>query len=176
MVAYTGHRVSASTLIRGYTLAVARFRAAALERDPIPAFFACFEALNWAVAIDDLVAETWRPAGLREGYEWRGRVDGGEAMSGLRYVRNLVHHHWADALKLEEGARFPMRFPLVFFTWVWRASSELPPPTRKPDIARQPVYDELLADRRVEDTLFCLEPAFDSVRQLLEPHETPPAG
>jgi hypothetical protein len=144
-------------------------------REPEPALHALFEALNWAVAVDDLVGEIWRPVGAREGYDWRERVPNGEAMDGVRYVRNLVHHHWADALRLEEGRRYPRRYPVRYFTWVWRDADELPPPMTKWDKLRRPTYEALLANQRAEDTLMSLADVFAFVGGLLEPpRATPP--
>jgi hypothetical protein len=51
--------------------------------------------------------------GDRFGYAWRKRVEGAEVLAGIRYVRNRVHHDWADALQEEHGARFPLRFRVV---------------------------------------------------------------
>lgn len=166
---YEGSRVRASVLIRGYDSSLSRFNAATGERDPEPAFFALFEALNWAAAIDDLIGEIWRPEGPREGFDWRQRVRGSEVVDGVRYVRNLVHHHWADALRVEEGARYPKRYPRRYWSWVWRAAEELPPPTTKWDKLRRPAYESLLADRRAEDTLIALGDVFAAVGQMLDP-------
>jgi hypothetical protein len=46
-MAYEGSGVRAGALIRGYHGALNRFNTAAGQRDPDPAFFALFEALNW---------------------------------------------------------------------------------------------------------------------------------
>ena len=174
-MSYDGSRVRAGTLFRGYEQAFVRFQRAAEGRAPEPAFHALFEALNWAVAIDDVVAEIWRPAGARERYKWRGRVPGGDVMDGIRLVRNLVHHHWADALRLEEGMSSPLRDPIRNFSWKWRRAEELPPPTHKRDKARVPMYQSVLADRHAEGTLISLADAFEWVGRLLEtPRATPP--
>jgi hypothetical protein len=173
-MAYEGARVRSGVLIRGYVEAAERFQTAAGGRDPDAAFFALFEALNWAVAVDDLLGEVWRPAGTREGYDWRARVPNAEVMDGVRYARNLVHHHWADAVGLEDrGATFPLRFPVRFFFWLWRAADELPPPTRRWDKARRSAYESQLAGRNAEDTLASLAGVFSFVGRLDPPRATP---
>jgi hypothetical protein len=45
-------------------------------------------------------------------------VTGAELMPGIRFVRNRVHHHWADAIYLNQtgGLTFPMTFPVLFST------------------------------------------------------------
>jgi hypothetical protein len=112
-----------------------------------------------------VIGELWRPEGNREGFDWRDRVPGGDVVDGVRYVRNLIHHHWADALRVAAGMRSPIRL----FSWIWRPSDELPAPTTKWDRRRQPTYDALLADGRVDDTLIALGDVFEAVRRVLDP-------
>ncbi len=59
----------------------------------------------------------------------RERVQGAEAMACVRFGRNRVHHQLSDALVLDEanGQTLPADWPIVFFSWVWRPVSELPP-------------------------------------------------
>ena len=171
---YPGARVAAGQLVRGYGAAALRFdQATSTLRDPGPGFFALFEALNWAVALDDLICETWVPEGSRLGWGWRARA-GGEQLTELvnatRHARNLVHHHWADALRLEEGACFPMRFPVSFHTWAWRPVDELPP---SPDERHRDAYQRRLAGVRAADSLHELGEAFDRVGLLLDPPRPP---
>jgi hypothetical protein len=82
------------TMLIGYTDAAARFdEAAKKKRDPHATFIAAFEALNWAVALDDRVRRQWKPDGQLLGWNWRERVGhGAEIMGGVRFVRNGVHH------------------------------------------------------------------------------------
>jgi hypothetical protein len=56
-----------------------------IDPDPDQAFFAIFEALNWAAAVDDRLKEAVR-------YRPRG-FDQRESLLGFRYARNAVHHH-----------------------------------------------------------------------------------
>jgi hypothetical protein len=170
MTAYPGTRVNAGMLLGGYAEAVERFRDAAAGRDPLAAFRPLFESLNWAVALDDYIGEIWRPDGKRLGLEWRERLLGAESMSGLRYVRNRVHHQWADALRLdEEGRRYPRRYPIKYFEWVWRDLAELPPaPPEREDRRGRERYVELLEGAPAEVTLHILGEVMDEVWRLLE--------
>jgi hypothetical protein len=74
-------------------------------------------------------------------------------MRGVRFVRNSVHHQWSDALQLHQGAVVPpLRPPIVFFEWCWRAAGDLPKAGRK-DKAGEAVYRELLECRPARHTL-----------------------
>src|SRR5450755_3053386 len=80
-----------------FTDSVARFER--YEFDPIAAYNALFEALNWAVAMDDRVGKHWAPDGKPLDWAWRERLGRGvEVMGGVRYARNRVHHQWSDAM------------------------------------------------------------------------------
>lgn len=107
-------------LYSGYVAACERFTNASKQRDTAAAFHPLFEALNWAVALDDRIRKHWAPEGKPLDWEWRKRVRGAELMPGLRWARNRVQHQWSDALVTSEGFQFPMMFPLVFYEWVWR--------------------------------------------------------
>jgi hypothetical protein len=137
--------------------------------DAEPALLSLFEALEWAVALDEVIAEIWRPAGRREGFDWRSRVVGGELMCGVRYVRNRVHHQWADALCLEI---VPSRvLPFDAYRWIWRELSELPTPDdKRPDDRGRAAYVGMVdREPRVVYTLTYLQHAFARVVDLLEP-------
>jgi hypothetical protein len=69
MSAYPGDRVRIDLMVRGYAHAQERYARAAEVAGPEPAYFALFEALTWAVAVDDVVAEIWRPAGAPRGLQ-----------------------------------------------------------------------------------------------------------
>jgi hypothetical protein len=180
MAEYTGVRVVAGQLVRGFQGARARFSEGVRQQEADPGFCALFETLNWAVAIDDLVREIWVPAGTKLDWGWR-KVAGGdelnELLNGTRYARNLVHHHWADALRLDEGFRSPIRSPLVNFSWVWRNARELPEPPHAPTpsvVRNRAAYERSLAGLRAEDTLLALEAAFSFVGNLLDPPRPAP--
>jgi hypothetical protein len=146
MSAYRGDRVQIDLMIRGFAQAQERYARAAEATGPEPAYFALFEALNWAVAVDDVVAEIWRPGGAREGYSWRSRIESSDILVAARTARNLVHHHWARA------PQFVVRNGR--HGWVWPDAASLPPATRSFDsnVGIQE-YARLMAGVSVADTL-----------------------
>jgi hypothetical protein len=162
MSRYGGDRVQVDLMIRGFAQAKERYARAADVTGPEPAYFALFEALNWAVAVDDVVAEVWRPAGVHEGYNWRARIEGADILVAVRTARNLVHHHWARApqMVLHQGRH----------GWVWPDAASLPPPTTRFDSSTGvPVYRRLMAGVSVADTLHQVDAIFAFVGGLLVP-------
>lgn len=155
------------TQVRGYAAAVARFRSAVAGHDAIAAYHPLFEALNWAASLDFRIAELRAPDAKPRGKDWYMREGGAEAVPGLRWVRNTVHHDWANALRLDtEGRRYPRRYPTRYFEWVWRDIADLPPNDRN---TGKDVYSELLAGRPAEFTLQILLEVFGFVADCVEP-------
>jgi hypothetical protein len=158
-----------AAMVEGYSHAVGRFHEAAKTRDPTAAFISLFEALNWAVSLDERAGKHWTPAGEPLGWAWRDKVRDAKIMRGVRFVRNSVHHDWTDALELDEhGATFPMTFPVVFFEWRWRPVSELPEVDRK-DTKGEAVYRESIEGQPARLTLEAIGNVFWFLRQVLEP-------
>lgn len=121
--------VKFETLLGGYVAAHSRFKEARLTQDAEATSQPLFEALNWAVVMDDHVRLNWRPEGEILGYSWRDRLDeeSGAIVKGIRFARNRVHHQWAHALRLSEGgAQSPFEFPHVFHEWSWISADEIP--------------------------------------------------
>jgi hypothetical protein len=89
--------------------------------DVILAFNAVFEALNWAVALDERVGEHWVPDGTPLRRDWRARLGPeAELMAGIRFARNRIHHQWSDVM-------FPSVTPSGDFrAWMWRPVEDLP--------------------------------------------------
>jgi hypothetical protein len=173
-----------AAMFSGYDQALRRLEAAVGGTEPAPAFIALFEALNWAVALDDRAGEHWAPEGKTLGFGWRDRAQGAYRMRAVRFARNSVHHQWSDALRLHEIPRaLPMSLPARCFEWRWRPLSELPVrPTKKGarEKARQAEdeaeYQEKLEDKPVDKTLQELGQAFYMLRILLEPGSIPRRG
>jgi hypothetical protein len=165
---YTENIVTFRMLHSGYVAAAARFAAAAKQRDGDASFQPLFEALNWAVALDDRIRAHWAPEGKPLNWRWRERVPGAELVEGLRWVRNGVHHQWSDALVLSEGFQFPLTFGLVFFEWVWRPAMDLPELGR-PNAGGRTAYQQHLAGRPARVTLDTLTGVFAFLANLLEP-------
>lgn len=182
MSSFDGKRVRVRALTSGYDGAYTRFHEAQGADDEMAAFHSLFEALDWAHAIDDVIARTWSPRGEVLGYEWRrdpalGGADNFESlMSGLRYVRNRVHHQWADALVSRDvrgGLTFPMSFPASFgyvVRWIWRDLDELP---SAPDVPREApgreAYRTALAGHKVSEALQAMSEVFAFIGSLLDP-------
>jgi hypothetical protein len=149
--------VTVNMLLAGYAYAIHRLEAA--TGDPRASFRAVFEALNWATSIDDRIRQHWVPEGQPLDWEWRKRVSGAEVMPGVRFARNRVHHHWADAIYLD-GAR-----------WRWRALGHR---GAGADDRGSDVYVEQLEDQPVELALLRLGLAFERVGEFLEPPRPTP--
>jgi hypothetical protein len=167
----SGNIVTFETMLIGYTDAAARFDDAAKERDPQLAFTAAFEALNWAVALDERIAKHWCPDGDPLEWRWRDRVGhGAHLMRGVRFVRNRLHHDWAEALDVDErGRSYPKTYPVRYFEWIWRPADELPPPHRSEFQGNEEVYRNEMERRPVRIVLNVLNGAFYWLQQLLEP-------
>lgn len=171
-----------AAMFLGYGRASERFETAVKAKVAVDAFLPLFEALNWAVALDDRTAKRWGPDGEVLGWQWRERVPGAEVMGGVRFARNRVHHQWSDALRLDEsGRQYPRSYPLVYFEWVWRPADQLP--KGRPDACGEGVYRRELEGRAARATLAQLGEAFAFLRRVLEPHSlrrnglvSPPAG
>jgi hypothetical protein len=165
-----------AAMFDGYALSIERFERASKERSSTPSFIALFEALNWAVALDDRARKHWTPEGKPLGFGWRERVRNADVMGGVRFARNSVHHQWSEALSRDEsGLTFPVTFPMVFFEWRWRAASELPEPERpdKHHAENEAIYREKLEGQPARLTLDTLAEAFYFLRQVLEPTTLP---
>lgn len=156
-------------MLGGYAAAYGRLVDGVKEQDGQLMYRAAFEALNWAVALDDAIAQWWRPEGQRLGFEWRERVRGAELMAGVRFARNRVHHQWADALALSAGRQYPKRYPMRYQEIVWRPAADLPPPPEsRLDKHGTEIYTSELAGRPAEIALHIIGEAFDDIWRFLE--------
>lgn len=180
MKPYKDNIVTFRTLLAGYDAAVSRFTTAALGRDATATFHPLFEALNWAVALDDQARQHWAPEGVPLDWAWRTRVPGGDVVDAVRWARNRVHHQWADSLALSEGVSAPLVAPVVAHEWRWRQLADLPDadlPKGKVAAAAAGAaeghYRDLLADRPARHTLSELSSPFRHVATLLEPLTEP---
>ncbi len=142
--------VTFQSMLAGYTDAVARLEEAARRGDSPRTYNGVFEALNWAVALDDRVGHHWAPDGETLNWRWRERVGhGAEIMGGVRFVRNSVHHQWSDAMRAAPGALLPT----VLQHWVWRPADELPDADRAPNPQQEQIYRGLMQGRPVRGCL-----------------------
>lgn len=164
--------VSFRVLLRGYFEAFDRFRFAATQTDPILGILSLFEALNWAVALDDRCGEHWVPDGYPLRSQWLGRWRGDATIvRATRFARNRVHHQWAEALELRSSiVRSPLRDPSHEFEWNWRSAADLPPaPPNRQDPTGEAAYEKLLAGRPAEATLSPVRGLYSELADLLEP-------
>jgi hypothetical protein len=167
--------VTFEAMFNGYADALSRFDAAAESDDPGKAFVPLFEALNWAVALDQRTAAHFVPDGKPAGYSWPTRIGyGALVMPGVRFVRNSVHHQWSDALELRGGA-----FP----EWVWRTAEDLPALDIKLNAKNRRIYEENkqiyrehMEGRKARTALDALGGAFLFLKDLLEPFTIPRAA
>jgi hypothetical protein len=100
--------VTFEAMFNGYVDALARFDTAIRTTDPAATFVPLFEALNWAVALDQRTRDHFVPDGKPIGYGWPARIGhGAEIIGGVRFARNSIHHQWSDALDFRGGAQLP---------------------------------------------------------------------
>jgi hypothetical protein len=154
-----------TAMFEGLAGATRRFMAAVGDGEPTMSYVALFEALNWAVVLDERTASTWAPHGKVLGWDWRAEVEGAGILRGIRFARNSMQHDWSDALRLGvvEGAGSG-----DFREWTWRPVAQLPSRGRR-EPAGESVYAEELSGRMVRSTLVGLNAGFDLLRGLLEP-------
>jgi hypothetical protein len=179
MANFDGAQVGAGVYALGYVKAFSRWQAAEDAEDPLEAYFALSESLDWAHALDEEIARSWRPRGaVTEDPWWRWREDpalgGGlylaDAMAGLGYVRNRVHHHLADAI---ETVNDPTRLGRLAF--IWRDADELPGrPPKGHEAKRREAYMRALAGSPVGMALGMMAETFVFIGSLLDPPRPKP--
>jgi len=152
-------------LLDGYRAACRRFDAARQELDEVAGFRAIFEALEWAVSIDEVIGHRWAPEGKPLGWDWRERVPGAEWMDGLRFARNRVHHHWAAALEISRADSW---YPPREFEFRWKRIEELPPAEGKRASEHGAEQYRLMATRSADVVLTIMDEAFHEVLKFLE--------
>jgi hypothetical protein len=157
----------ANWFVMGYRRALARFHDTQDAREePEERFIPLFEALNWAAAIVD------PNSSLRASLITDGTVQ------GLRFVRNRVHHQWADALEARDepnpvglvaragvqGSRIVG--PPTVLVWFWKPLNQLPPPDR-PDPKGEAAYRAHLAGEPARHALDHLDGLLPALARTL---------
>ncbi len=118
------------------------------ELTSIERYFALFEALNWAVSLDDRLSLDWPFDEIAHGKYWCDEFCGGGLIRGLRFARNAVHHDWSLGLDLDPLKNpFQQRIELLWLCWAEGLAGE-----KQGDGAT--AYRDYLAGRAVGDTLF----------------------
>jgi hypothetical protein len=132
------------------------------ELTTLERYFALFEALNWAVSLDDRLALDWPYEEISYGEYWCDEFVGGGLIRGLRSVRNAVHHDWALALDMDPvEVPFCKRIDLLCVRWL----SGLP--SRDDRSRGATAYLDFLAGRVVGDTLLEIDEIFESATQIV---------
>jgi hypothetical protein len=158
VAAVRAHAVSLETLLTGLQQAISR-----LTSSPGDPFIPVFESLNWIVTIDEWLQVE------RDDRDWWVREPDGELVRALRFVRNRVHHQWADAIGskqsrwlrlLHYGQPPPSRFPpfgpphfVDLGTWVGPDGLPTATEERFVDPSGRTLYAERLAGRSVYETM-----------------------
>lgn len=129
-------------------------------------FIPLFEALNWAVSLDDRLASEWPDP---PGRDWHKKVSCGGRVRGLRYARNSVHHDWAQAIDLPQKYRhLPARRSIK--SWRWTSALPLKSPGfQDPDGER--AYREKLVGECVVVTFAELFAGFGEALHYLSEHK-----
>lgn len=98
-----------------------------------------FEALNWAVSLDDRLAQAWPE---EPGNDRHQQVMCATKVRAPRYARNSVHHDWARAIELPKTrCHLPARQVMEEWTWPW------PLPTKTPR------YEDRVGEREYRQRL-----------------------
>ena len=157
-----------TAMFEGFHGAATRFLEAVENGWATQTYVALFEALNWAVVLDERTAKIWAPRGEILGWDWRGEIEGAEMLRGVRFARNSMHHDWSEVLELAASEHLQEGEPLPNQQWIWREVANLPRRGKdEPDA--EAVYIEQLAGRLVRSTLVGLYFGFDLLRSFLEP-------
>lgn len=152
-------------LVNGYEQACQRFYNVMNTDERDRTFPPLFEALSWAVCIDDRFQRLWEAAKTNPAEWWSDGFTHGDTIRGVRYARNRVHHQWADALWLSRsGAQLPLRLPFAFAEWRWRP--ELPP-GRHDEF--KPEYEQYVAANPARITLGDLSQCYAEALPVLDP-------
>jgi hypothetical protein len=147
--------VSLRALLRGYDNALSRLEDRLSDAEP--AFGALFEALNWAVALDERIANDWSPRGRPLGPSWRKELTDAELLGVVRLLRNRLAHQWSSAMTLEPDDG----------EWRWRRFDEIKP--GRDDPAAEKLYRERFEGRPVIEALRAARQPLTRVVSLMEP-------
>ena len=170
--------VPAATQVAGLRQALDRLVEAGHQQDdPTKTYIPLFEALNWLVALSERFGADWTPDGERLKKDWPKRARHSDVILGLLWVRNVVHHQWADALRLDPAGHplhpsdglYPSEdlYPGLEHAWVWRPAQELP--SRRRDKAKRAAYVGHLEGRAAVETLRAGLESCELVALLIEP-------
>lgn len=143
-----------TVFMQGFSAASDRFVSASQSRSRDETFPPLFEALNWAAAVDLRITDRWNADSPRACF-WPSCYTHGDVLLGMRYVRNRVHHQWADAFDVSlSGVAMQAEGG---FVWRWLPAEHLPPGR---DNAFRDQYQRCVAGDLVTRTLQLLTACF----------------
>jgi hypothetical protein len=186
---YEDNKVTVALQLRGLHEAADRLEESTADRENAAGtFLPLFEVLNWATALDERIRYLWRPDGKKEklGVDWPSRLGGADIVYAVAWARNIVHHQWADALRLDEVGHglYPSDdllpgddvYPRDEWAWVWKTRADMPERKQRSSKTKQTgtvdgreAYGEHLEGRPAGETVRSLIAVIDKVVRLLEP-------
>lgn len=126
----------------------------------VDTFIPLFEALHWATSLEHRIAAEWPDRDTAR--EWYRDFPSGETVRAVRFIRNRVHHQWAEAITIDDANR---DMPASFAPWIWQPK----PPEGKRDGRGELLYETQLAGEPVIGALGRLLAVFGrSLRHLYD--------
>jgi hypothetical protein len=109
--------------------------------------------LNWAAALDERLKKEWVPDGTDQapGWDWPTRLRGeteADIVRGMRFIRNRIHHQWADAVTVVEARHY---YPPRESEWIWVPAGDLPKVERADDRGRDG-YERMVEGHPADST------------------------
>ena len=159
--------VTFEAMLLGYTEAINRFDAAANKNDPIGSYTALFEALNWAVALDDrtdahlVLAQAGEVAMARTHPQTRRSWPEFDCANSV--------HHQSTTRSCSARAHVPTGTPLPAerMGLAARRPASPPRPDKKPHAESETFYHEQMEGRSVRLYLDVLGGVFLTLQHLL---------
>ena len=134
--------------------------------DTSNSFHALADALRWVVLLD-----SWFEKQLSGNYKNTAQPAAVAAtIPGLRYARNLVEHDddVTEVVVVEQGAKYPLRYPVVLHELKWKPFVDLPCPSKRyenPSGAK--AYQTYVENKLARETLFSVQSLFQSLAALV---------
>lgn len=134
------------------------------SQDADSSFVPLTETLWWAICINDGL----RSHGDRDYEDALENFEHGRTVRGLVYVRNLLGHARATAVRIAGGLTVPLTVPFTIppVELYWLPVDELPEPDR-PQPRNREAYTDAVAGRSVSDTLLLASSWFHNCIAIL---------
>jgi hypothetical protein len=135
----------------GFDRACKRFYRGMPSHERGAASIPLYEALNWAVAIDDQLQERWLATPTTADPHWADGFIHGDTVKGVRWARNVVHHQWTAAMYMTRSGLPADARPDEFeWRWMWKLADD-PKKARPQELAN--AYYWKVGGRPVRKTL-----------------------